>query len=142
MLTSPQVAVDRTRPNGRVIGIDLLPAQPPRGVATFQGNFLSPAVRKLVKDFIVDARNSKPCLSLAPRSLEDGEVSLSETMPTGIDRPSYIDQEHSSAPRAEDDLGPYIVDVGLFSPTRRRSKRLRGREWTLADILLPAACFE
>ncbi|EPE10005.1 ribosomal rna methyltransferase mrm2 [Ophiostoma piceae UAMH 11346] len=47
-----QVAVERTKPNGRVVGIDLIPAQPPRGVSTIQGNFLSPAVRELVKELL------------------------------------------------------------------------------------------
>ncbi|KAL6714658.1 2' O-ribose methyltransferase [Lecanora helva] len=47
-----QVAVDRTRPSGRVLGIDIIPAQPPRGVSTIQGNFLSPAVQEEVKQFL------------------------------------------------------------------------------------------
>ncbi|KAJ2968607.1 hypothetical protein NQ176_g9096 [Zarea fungicola] len=54
-----QVALDRTRPSGKVIGIDLIPAEPPRGVATFQGDFLSPAVQKMVKDFI--SGTIQPC---------------------------------------------------------------------------------
>ncbi|CAK7267224.1 2' O-ribose methyltransferase [Sporothrix epigloea] len=47
-----QVAVERTKPTGRVLGIDLIPAQPPRGVSTIQGNFLAPTVRQMVKDFL------------------------------------------------------------------------------------------
>ncbi|ERT01873.1 hypothetical protein HMPREF1624_00167 [Sporothrix schenckii ATCC 58251] len=47
-----QVAVERTKPAGRVLGIDLIPAQPPRGVSTIQGNFLAPTVRQMVKDFL------------------------------------------------------------------------------------------
>lgn len=50
-----KVAVDRTSPNGRVIGIDIIPAQPPKGVSTIQGNFLSPSVQEVVKRFL---RNS------------------------------------------------------------------------------------
>ena len=49
-----QVAVDRTFPYGRVIGIDIIPAQPPKGVSTIQGNFLSEAVREEVKNFLQD----------------------------------------------------------------------------------------
>ena len=44
--------MDRTFPNGRVIGIDIIPAQPPKGVSTIQGNFLSPAVQEEVKKFL------------------------------------------------------------------------------------------
>lgn len=44
--------MDRTRPNGRVIGIDVIPAQPPRGVSTIQGNFLSQTVQDEVKKFL------------------------------------------------------------------------------------------
>jgi 21S rRNA (uridine2791-2'-O)-methyltransferase len=47
-----QVAVDRTRPNGRVIGIDIIPAQPPNGASTIQGNFLSPKVQAEVKEYL------------------------------------------------------------------------------------------
>src|ERR1700761_7999956 len=36
-----QVAISKTQPGGRVIGIDIIPSQPPRGVSTIQGDFLS-----------------------------------------------------------------------------------------------------
>lgn len=49
-----QVAVNRTAPGGRVVGIDLIPAQPPRGVSTIQGNFLSPAVQAEVRAYVQD----------------------------------------------------------------------------------------
>ena len=47
--------MDRTLPNGRVIGIDIIPAQPPKGVSTLQGNFLSKAVQDEVKKFLRDS---------------------------------------------------------------------------------------
>ncbi|TQS34959.1 hypothetical protein Golomagni_04636 [Golovinomyces magnicellulatus] len=40
-----QVAVERTKPNGRVLGIDIIPAQPPKGACAIQGNFLSKGVQ-------------------------------------------------------------------------------------------------
>lgn len=49
--------MERTRPHGRVIGIDLIPAEPPRGVTTIQGDFLSPTVQSLIKQFIVLSHN-------------------------------------------------------------------------------------
>lgn len=41
-----QVAVERTKPNGRVVGLDILPCQPPKGASSIQGNFLDRAVRE------------------------------------------------------------------------------------------------
>ncbi|KAK4077948.1 uncharacterized protein Triagg1_3642 [Trichoderma aggressivum f. europaeum] len=88
------VAVDRTRPHGRVIGIDLIPAQPPRGVAAFQGDFLSPMVQKLVKEFIVQSHGDRP-----PQAGRDDVDEDNDTLPenTIIDQPSYIDRERHSA---------------------------------------------
>lgn len=45
------MAADRTSPNGRVIGVDVIPAQPPKGVSTIQGNFLSHAGRSFPSAF-------------------------------------------------------------------------------------------
>ena len=47
-----QVAVNRTQPEGRVVGIDVVPAQPPKGVSTLQGDFLSPRIREEVRGFV------------------------------------------------------------------------------------------
>ena len=52
-----QVAVERTKPSGRVVGIDILPAQPPKGVSTIQGNFLSPTVHAMVKEFLTESNH-------------------------------------------------------------------------------------
>ncbi|KAM0794576.1 FtsJ-like methyltransferase-domain-containing protein [Usnea florida] len=72
-----QVAVDRTRPNGRVLGIDIIPAQPPKGVSTIQGNFLSQAVQEEVKRFLHDSDRgrAREALSLIPG---DGEDQMTE----------------------------------------------------------------
>ncbi|KAK1774584.1 ribosomal RNA methyltransferase FtsJ domain-containing protein [Copromyces sp. CBS 386.78] len=47
-----QVALDLTKPDGKVVGIDIIPAQPPRGVSAIQGNFLSEGVRGIVKGWL------------------------------------------------------------------------------------------
>ncbi|KAH8434737.1 2' O-ribose methyltransferase [Aspergillus melleus] len=39
------MAVIRTKPNGRVLGVDINPAQPLKGVSAIQGNFLDPKVQ-------------------------------------------------------------------------------------------------
>jgi len=43
-----------------VIGIDIIPAQPPKGVSTIQGNFLAESVQKEVKNFLRDPHRGRP----------------------------------------------------------------------------------
>ncbi|KAM0414746.1 hypothetical protein ACHAPD_005929 [Fusarium lateritium] len=87
-----EVAVERTRPNGRVIGIDLIPAQPPRGVATFQGDFLSPDVQEMVKNFILESHRRPPPLQDNSETEQSGPDEA-----TALDRPSYLDMERHAA---------------------------------------------
>ena len=77
MLILKKVAVDRTFPNGRVLGIDIIPAQPPKGVSTIQGNFLSPAVQEEVKKFLreSDRGRTRRHVSLIA---EDGDDQMNE----------------------------------------------------------------
>ena len=65
--------MDRTYPNGRVVGIDIIPVQPPPGVSTIQGNFLSQAVRDEVKKFLreSDRGRSRQQKSLAAAKIGD-----------------------------------------------------------------------
>ncbi|GFF28380.1 ribosomal RNA methyltransferase MRM2, mitochondrial [Aspergillus udagawae] len=55
-----QVAATRTQPNGRVLGVDIIPAQPPRGVSTIQGNFLAPDIQAYVREFLRDPCRGRP----------------------------------------------------------------------------------
>ncbi|RYP47018.1 hypothetical protein DL768_006878 [Monosporascus sp. mg162] len=81
------VALERTKPHGRVVGIDLLPAQPPPGVSAIQGNFLSPAVQNLVKEYLFE-HAERPVVPL--ESAENNEDVLT-------DRPSYIEFERADS---------------------------------------------
>lgn len=54
------MAVDRTQPNGRVLGVDIIPAQPPRGVSTIQGNFLAPEIQAYIQEFLRDPNRGRP----------------------------------------------------------------------------------
>lgn len=85
-----QVAVERTRPHGRVVGIDLIPAQPPRGVSTFQGDFLSPSVQSMVKTFITETHKQKPPAPLEEDLDDDDDAEA-------IDKPSYFDLERHAS---------------------------------------------
>lgn len=56
----PQVAVNYTRPNGRVVGVDMLPAIPPAGASTFQGNFLDEQVQLSIRRFLSAEDRGRP----------------------------------------------------------------------------------
>ncbi|KAK9469377.1 FtsJ-domain-containing protein [Lipomyces arxii] len=85
-----QVAVDRTRPGGRVLGIDILPCIPPKGASAIQGNFLSVETHKMVKEYLRDTDRGRP----VDRSLVD--ASNGEPI-------SYIDMERHERPPGSDD---------------------------------------
>ena len=65
---SLKVAISRTKPNGRVLGIDIIPAQPPDGVSTIQGNFLSPSIQAYASEYLRDPNRGRP----RPSRLSDG----------------------------------------------------------------------
>jgi 21S rRNA (uridine2791-2'-O)-methyltransferase len=81
-------------PGGRVVGVDIIPALPPKGVSTIQGNFLSPQIQKMIRDFLSDPKRGRPHES---RILYGGEVE------------GYIDRERresaQEAQEAEADEG-------------------------------------
>lgn len=95
-----------------MIGIDLIPAQPPRGVATFQGDFLSPMVQKLVKEFIARTASQKASLKNKGVGVEAGSEE------PVLDQPSYIDRERHASEEVEvKDAGESAassVDVSFF----------------------------
>lgn len=79
-----QVAVDRTSPHGLVVGIDVIPAQPPNGVSTIQGNFLSAAVQESVKNFLRESqRGVSGRESSSPKNPQNGPVTESEIASNG-----------------------------------------------------------
>jgi 21S rRNA (uridine2791-2'-O)-methyltransferase len=47
-----QVAVEKTSPNGKVVGVDILFAPPPEGVTAVQGNFLTKSVQEEVRKIV------------------------------------------------------------------------------------------
>ncbi|KAF2625197.1 FtsJ-domain-containing protein [Macroventuria anomochaeta] len=89
-----QVAVNRTTPDGRVIGIDLIPAQPPRGVSTIQGNFLSPAIQDEVRAYVRDptlGRPRKQTISEEPDGLTEEQVDELERGYIDIERQAHME---------------------------------------------------
>ncbi|WYZ42034.1 hypothetical protein EsH8_V_000929 [Colletotrichum jinshuiense] len=98
-----QVAAERTKPNGQILGIDIIPAQPPKGVSTIQGNFLSPDVQDMVKDHLVRAKKRRASAPPPPASSADEDGEFDDDEVAIEDKPSYIDMERaSSEPAAAD----------------------------------------
>lgn len=46
--------------------MDIIPAQPPKGVSTIQGNFLSPNIQEYVLEFVRDPNRGRPRLPAPP----------------------------------------------------------------------------
>ncbi|KAF2457477.1 FtsJ-like methyltransferase-domain-containing protein [Lineolata rhizophorae] len=90
-----QVAVNRTAPNGRVIGIDIIPVQPPPGVSTLQGNFLSPEIQAGVRDYVRDPDLGRPRKRVSFASAKDEGGVTEEDLEQ--ESRGYIDLERHAA---------------------------------------------
>ncbi|KAE9378048.1 23S ribosomal RNA methyltransferase [Stipitochalara longipes BDJ] len=115
-----QVAVERTKPNGRILGIDIIPAQPPKGASTIQGNFLSAGVQEEVKRFLLDPNRGRPKqqLFLTDEDAETAAVVAEE------DR-SYIDLE-----RHADDLPE------ATTTPKKKGKTSQDDQGKMVDVIL------
>lgn len=97
-----QVAVERTQPRGRVLGIDLLPAVPPKGASAIQGNFLDEGARGLVRGWVVEVEGRWRREREERVGEEGGEgVGGDGEGGEGLERPSYIDMERAAAKEME-----------------------------------------
>jgi len=139
-----QVAQERTKPAGRVLGIDLIPAQPPRGVSTIQGNFLSPGVQALARQFLAEAeatarKQTTPTPVPAAAGDDGGEARDGTDAPADVvpNRPSYIDLERASAAEAEAVAGEREASGAREGGGRPR--RGDGRMVDVRAIALPEA---
>ena len=100
-----QVAIDLVKPGGRVLGVDLIPAQPPKGVSAIQGDFTSADVRDEVRRFVSEASKGK----LRPpvyANIQEGDTIVSQ------EEGGYLELERTSREqeREHDDK---CVDVVL-----------------------------
>ena len=113
-----QVAVERTKPSGRVVGIDIIPAQPPKGVSTIQGNFLSEGVREEVKRFLRDPNHGRPVASLSA-PIDTIDAATREAPASGDPQQPAADEEISKKPtptktrKKAQDIPGKMVDVVL-----------------------------
>jgi 21S rRNA (uridine2791-2'-O)-methyltransferase len=74
-----------------VIGIDLIPAQPPRGVSTIQGNFLSTVIQDEVRAYVRDPELGRPRKQISSKD----EEGLTEEDVDEMER-GYIDIERQT----------------------------------------------
>ncbi|KAK3295041.1 FtsJ-like methyltransferase-domain-containing protein [Chaetomium fimeti] len=128
-----QVAVDRTAPNGTILGIDIIPAQPPKGVSTIQGNFLSPGVQRMVKQVLVEGDKRRR----AEREERREEV-VDEDADAIADRPSYIDFERMAAHESDSESGS-PASPSSTSPSPGESTQPKEQEkpnLRLVDVVL------
>ncbi|OSS44334.1 hypothetical protein B5807_11084 [Epicoccum nigrum] len=133
-----QVAVNRTTPNGRVIGIDLIPAQPPRGVSTIQGNFLSPAVQDEVRAYVRDphlGRVRQQTISEEPDGLTEEQVDEMERGYIDLERQAHMEGlEIKAADQLQEEAE--IKATAKLSPKEQDLRKGRVVDVVLSDMLM------
>lgn len=142
-----QVAVNRTAPGGRVVGIDVIPAQPPKGASSIQGNFLSEAVREEVRRYVRDpmrgrARKAGGLTRRDDDGEEEGEAMSEEELEQAAS--GYIQRERSAdlggegegAERTSQEEGSTEMEKSLSA---RELDELEGRvvDVVLSDMSAP-----
>ncbi|KAL2045075.1 hypothetical protein N7G274_002850 [Stereocaulon virgatum] len=129
-----QVAVDRTYPNGRVLGIDIIPAKPPKGVSTIQGNFLSPGVQEEVKKYLRDSDRGRIRQELSMLGAEDGEASMTEDDLEETSR-SYLELEKraESAGKGQEQEGKKTIRKGKESEDEEKGRMV---DVVLSDMMM------
>ncbi|KAI5299044.1 2' O-ribose methyltransferase [Ascosphaera pollenicola] len=80
------MVTELTKPNGRVIGVDIIPAQPPRGVSTIQGNFLLPQIQAYVREYL---RNPDRGRCRPSNTFQDEEGYLARERQATLDEERY-----------------------------------------------------
>ncbi|KAF1809006.1 FtsJ-domain-containing protein [Eremomyces bilateralis CBS 781.70] len=123
-----QVAISRTQPNGRVVGIDMLPAQPPRGVSTIQGNFLSPAVQAEVRTYVQDPARGRPIQRGIPPPTAESETSEERSE-------SYIDMDRHLAAEGMEPMGGVVEELEQ-AETRLSTKEKDVAMGRVVDVVL------
>lgn len=86
-----QVAIEMVRPGlGRVVGVDLIPVAPPKGVNAIQGDFLSIETQDRVRELLRDEGAGRVRKSLLVADNNNDAVQVPDTVQ---EEESYIDRE-------------------------------------------------
>jgi 21S rRNA (uridine2791-2'-O)-methyltransferase len=142
-----QVAVSKTQPNGRVIGVDILPAQPPRGVSTIQGDFLSPEIQAEVRSYVLDHERGRAKKRSIFVTEEEAKHDARDSEEETISSPSYLElerqadldmskqRESTSMSDLEDNMSK--LDLEHMSRTQRDEAAGRVVDVVLSDMCEP-----
>ena len=105
-----QFAVQKVAPEGRVLGIDVLPCRPPSGASSMQGNFMSRSLQSRIQHYLADPENGRPTRDIDRIGAHEGFVS--------VNIPGYIDAERRQTHAIEgneetQDQPKTVIDVVL-----------------------------
>lgn len=126
-----QVAKNRVGESGRVVGIDVIPAQPPRGVSALQGNFLSEAVQERMREFVREWKEGA--------AQEEGREEESVLEAARV--------EKVDSPLAEEEEAPAAVEEAVVEKkaSKKQAKKLSAKaldlqEGRVVDVVLSDMC--
>lgn len=83
-----QVAIERSAKGSKVLGVDLLPYQPPIGASAIQGNILNKETHRLIKDYFILSS-----LERKDKVFEELEVISASGRHTKISESSVLEKE-------------------------------------------------
>jgi 21S rRNA (uridine2791-2'-O)-methyltransferase len=133
--------VNRTTPNGRVIGIDLIPAQPPRGVSTIQGNFLSTVIQDEVRAYVRDPELGRPRKSVLAKEhegLTEEELDEMERGYIDIERQAHLEGvETETLGQPDKETEPAEIPLAKLSLKERDMRHGRAVDVVLSDMSEP-----
>ena len=66
--------MSKTKPNGRVLGIDILPCPAPPGASAMQGNFLHKSTHARIKQYLSDPARGRPVSADLVGGMIGGEI--------------------------------------------------------------------
>ncbi|KAH8634696.1 hypothetical protein IG631_10096 [Alternaria alternata] len=136
-----EVAANRTAPDGRVIGIDLIPAQPPRGVSTIQGDFLSPVIQDEVRAYVRDpelGRLRRQVSAKADEGVTEEELDDMERGYIDIERQAHLDgAELEPIGRLAEGSDADQEDLSRLSLKERDARQGRAVDVVLSDMSEP-----
>ena len=106
-----QVAIDLVRPGlGRVVGVDIIPTAPPRGVNGIQGDFLSPDTQQRVRELLRDENAGRARRhTLMPEIVEEEMGYIEQERAATSDD----DSERASVDEKNKEHDDKVVDVVL-----------------------------
>ena len=117
------------------MGIDVVPAQPPRGVSTIQGNFLDAAVQAEVRAYVQDPALGRP----RPSVLGAGDAAaLDAAQLQDLDR-GYIDLERGAHLDGREADGA-AADAGRRQQQAQSQRARDASQGRVVDVVLSDMC--